>query len=95
MRNKAVLGVWGIPTNKSDWRDNKMSKKGYIKRGNIIVTCTGDVCCTKDDCPHINCIGCCTDINAECKYSSQRNDALLHYAFEDDKEVEIVLRQGC
>lgn len=71
-----------------------MSKKGYIKRGNIIVTCSGDVSCTKDDCPHIDCIGRCMDINAECIYSKQRNDALLHYAFDDDKEVEIQLRQG-
>ena len=69
-----------------------MNKKGFIKRGEIIVTMTGDVCCTKIDCPHINCVGCCTDINAKCEYSQQRNDALLHYMFDDDKEVEIQLR---
>lgn len=38
-------------------------KKGYIKRGNIIVTMTGDVCCTKEDCPHIDDMGICRNIN--------------------------------
>lgn len=68
-----------------------MHEKGFIKRGNIIVTDFGDICCINEECPHINDIGCCTDINAECKYSKQKSDALLHYAFEDDKEVEIEL----
>ena len=33
-------------------------------------------------------IGYCTDINAKCEYSKQRNDALLHYMFDGDKKVE-------
>lgn len=69
-----------------------MNKNGYIKRGDIIVTMTGDICCTKDDCPHLNDIGYCTDINVTCEYSKQKSDALLHYAFDGDKEVEIELR---
>lgn len=68
-------------------------KRRYIKRGNIIVTMTGDVCCTKEDCPHINDIGMCENINARCEYERQRNDAILHYAFADDKPVTIELRQ--
>ena len=47
-------------------------KKGYIKRGNIIVTMTGDVCCTKEDCPHIDDMGICRNINAKCEYEKQR-----------------------
>lgn len=71
-----------------------MNKNGYIKRGDIIVTMTGDICCTKDDCPHLNDIGYwyCTDINVTCEYSKQKSDALLHYSFDGDKEVEIELR---
>lgn len=68
-----------------------MSENGFIKRGDIIVTMTGDICCSNEECPHLNDIGCCTDINAQCKYSKQKSDTLLHYAFEDDKEVEIEL----
>lgn len=69
-----------------------MNKEGFIKRGDIIVTMTGDICCANEDCPYINDIGCCTDINVQCKYSKQKSDAFLHYAFDGDKEVEIELR---
>lgn len=69
-----------------------MNKKGFIKRGNIIVTMTGDICCSNEKCPHLNDIGYCTDINAQCKYSKQKVEAFLHYAFEGDKEVAIELR---
>lgn len=66
-------------------------KKGYIKRNKIIVTMTGDVCCTKEDCPYINDICFCTDVNAKCEYEKQKFDALLHYGFADNKPVTIEL----
>lgn len=47
----------------------------------------GDVCCPSDksdNCPHLDCIGRCTDINANCIYEKQRNEALLQYAFADE-----------
>ncbi len=69
-------------------------KKGYIKRGGVIVSMYGDVICDNENCPYIDDIGNCTDINAKCKYEKQRNDAVLHYAFADDKPVEISLRRG-
>lgn len=53
---------------------------------------TGEVGCSNENCPNINDIGCCTDVNAKCEYSEQRNDALLHYMFVDDKSVEFELR---
>lgn len=67
-------------------------KRGYIKRGNIIVTMTGDVCCTKEDCSNINDMGICRNINAKCEYEKQRYDALLHYGFADDKPVTMELK---
>lgn len=69
-----------------------MSENGFIKRGDIIVTMTGYICCSNEECPHLNDIGCCTDINVQCKYSKQKVDAFLHYAFEGNKEVAIELR---
>ena len=50
-------------------------KKGYIKRGGVIVSMYGDVICNNEDCPYIDDIGNCTNINAKCKYEKQRNDA--------------------
>ena len=67
-------------------------KKDYIKRGEIIVSMTGDICCPNDTCPYVNDIGLCTDTNAKCAYEKNRNDALLKYMFEDDKEVTMELR---
>lgn len=68
-------------------------RKGYIKRGEeIIVTSTGEVCCTKEDCPYIDDIGICKNINAKCEYEKQKFDALLHYGFVGDKSVTIELR---
>ena len=67
-------------------------KKEYIRRGNIIVTMTGDVCCIKDDCPYIDDMGVCRDINANCEYEKQRYDALLQYGFAEDKPVTMELR---
>ena len=67
-------------------------KKGYIKRGGVIVSMYGDVICDNEGCPYIDDIGNCTDINAKCKYERQRNDAVLHYAFADDKPVTMELR---
>lgn len=67
-------------------------KKDYIKRGNIIVTMTGDVCCTKENCPYIDDMGICRNIKAECKYEKQRYDGLLNYGFADDKSVTMELR---
>ena len=67
-------------------------KKGYIKRGNIIVTMTGDVCCTKEECPHIDDMGICRNVNTKCEYEKQRNDAVLHYAFANNKPVTMELR---
>ena len=29
-----------------------MSENGFIKRGDIIVTMTGDICCSNEECPH-------------------------------------------
>ncbi len=49
----------------------------------------GDVICDNENCPYIDDIGNCTDINAKCKYEKQRNDAVRHYAFANDKPVEI------
>lgn len=74
--------------------ENNKMKKGYIKRGNIIVTMTGDICCPKENCPYINDIGCCTEINAKCEYEKQRFDALLHYGFADDKPVTMEIRKA-
>ncbi len=68
-------------------------KKRYIKRGNIIVTMTGDVCCTKNECPYIDDMGICRNVNAKCEYEKQRYDALLHYVFADDKPVDIMRRR--
>lgn len=48
-------------------------KKGYIKRGGVIVSMYGDVICDKEDCPFIDDIGNCTNINAKCEYEKQRN----------------------
>lgn len=67
-------------------------KKGYIKHGNIAVTMTGDVCCTEENCPYIDDIGVCRNINAECKYKKQRYAGLLNYGFADDKPVTMELR---
>lgn len=67
-------------------------KKGFIMRGNIIVTMTGDVCCTKENCPYIDDIGICRNVNVKCEYEKQRYDALLHYGFADDKPVTMELR---
>ncbi|WP_143318735.1 hypothetical protein [Clostridium sp. HBUAS56010] len=69
-----------------------MNNNGFIKRGEIIVTMKGDVCCTNTNCQHLNCVGCCTNVNAKCKYQNQRNDALLHYMFDDDKSVEFEIK---
>ena len=52
----------------------------------------GDICCSNEACPHLNDIGCCTDINAKCDYSKQRNNALLNYMLDDDKSVELELK---
>lgn len=68
-----------------------MSKKEFVKRGEIIVGMNGDVCCPSDECPHLDCIGCCTDINAKCVYEKQRREALLQCMFDND-EIEIGLR---
>jgi len=48
-------------------------KKGYIKRGGVIVSMYGDVICDKEDCPFIDDIGNCTNINAKCENEKQRN----------------------
>lgn len=71
--------------------DSEM-RKGYIKCGEIIVTMAGDVCCTKEDCPFIDDIGICKNINAKCEYGKQRFDALLHYGFADNKPVTMELK---
>ena len=70
----------------------RMNRKDFIKHGGINVTMTGEVCCSNENCPYINDIGCCTDINAKCDYSKQRNEALLHYMFDDDRTVEFELK---
>lgn len=67
-------------------------KRGYIKRGNIIVTMTGDVCCTKEGCQYIDDMGICRNINAKCEYEKERFNALLHYGFADDKPVTMELK---
>lgn len=70
-----------------------MNKKEYVKCGEIIVTMFGDVCCPSDDCPHLDCIGRCTDINAKCAYEKQRREALLRCMFgmfnNDDIQTEL------
>lgn len=67
-------------------------KKGFIQRKNIIVTITGDVCCTKEDCPYIDDIGICRNKNVKREYEKQRYDALLCYGFADNKPVTMELR---
>lgn len=89
MRN---LAVWGVGCPHIYRMIGEKDEKGYIKRGGVIVSMYGDVICDNESCPYIDDIGNCTDINAKCKYEKQRNDAVLHYAFADDKPVEIVLR---
>lgn len=66
--------------------------KGYIKHGEIIVSMTGDICCPNDKCPYVNGVGLCTDTNAKCVHEKDRNAALLHYMFGNDKEATIELR---
>ena len=36
MRNKAVLGVWDVPTNKNDWKDNKMNRSYRLKMEQLL-----------------------------------------------------------
>ena len=72
--------------------DCRMSKKEFIKCGNIIVGMYGDVCCNKTDCTHRSIVGRCTDINAKCEHEEEKNDALLKYMFADDKEIEFECR---
>lgn len=57
-------------------------KKESIRYGDNIVTMTGEVHCTKADCPYIDYAGCCTDINENCEYKQRRNDAFLCYTFD-------------
>ncbi|WP_024346873.1 hypothetical protein [Lacrimispora indolis] len=70
-----------------------MNKKGFVKRGDIIVGMNGAVCCPSDDCPHLDCIGRCTDINAKCVYEKQRHETLLQCMFDND-EIGIELRRS-
>lgn len=68
-----------------------MNKKGFVKCGEIIVGMNGDVCCPSDDCPRLDCIGRCMDINAKCAYEKQRREALLQCMFDND-EIAIGIR---
>lgn len=53
---------------------------------------TGDVCCKKEKCQHIDDMGICRNVNAKCEYEKHRYDALLHYGFADEKSVTMELR---
>lgn len=68
-------------------------KKEYVRRGGVIISMYGDIICDNESCPYIDDIGNCTDINAKCKYKKQKGDAILNYAFADDKSVEFVFKR--
>ena len=66
--------------------------QNFIQHGDDFITITGNARCTNGDCPYIDDIGICRNINVKCEYEKQRYDALLHYGFADNKPVTMELR---
>ena len=64
----------------------------FIQHGDNIITITGNAHYTNGDCPYIDDMGSCRNVNAKWEYEKQRYDALLHYGFADDKPVTMELR---
>lgn len=71
--------------------EKRINKKGFVKRGNILVGMNGDVCCSKTNCPHRSIVGRCKDINAECECEEERDEAILQCMFDND-EIAIGIR---
>ena len=54
----------------------------FIKHGDDIATVTGNVRCTKGDCPYLNYVEDCLGNIENCEYAQQNNDAFLSYTFD-------------